>query len=64
MLITRLLNDLSHKFPVLYLLKVALLIIVVTKVFSFKVEMGDWGKLALNVARDQYKTIVAHVPIK
>lgn len=53
----KMLDGFFKKFPVRSLIKTALLVVLVTKIFSFKVELGDWGHSALNVMGAEYKSI-------
>lgn len=50
-------NSFFKRFPVMPLIKLALLAILVTKVFTFKIELGDWGNSALRIISEEYKTI-------
>ena len=56
--IYKMMNEFARKIPVMWLIKMAFLVVLVTKIFSFNVELGSWGKVALNSVTNQYKTVM------
>jgi hypothetical protein len=50
-------NSFFKRFPVMPLIKTVFLVVLVTKIFSFKVELGDWGNSALNIMKTEYKNL-------
>ena len=53
----KMLDSLFKKFPMASLIRTAFLVVLVTKVFVFKVELGDWGNSALKTIGAEYKSI-------
>jgi hypothetical protein len=60
----KMLDSLFKKLPMASLIKTALLVVLVTKIFSFKVELGDWGNSALNVMKTEYKSLTKNPLLK
>jgi hypothetical protein len=57
-------NRLFSNLPLKSMIRGVFFIVLVTKVFHFNVELGDWGKSALNFGMSQYKSVMANSPLK